>query len=317
MKTHSFYHFLISIFSYLLLSLFLAFSTNLVRGSDMQIEFTGIVDEIAGSGVPGINLNDPVSGKLVYDPTVPDQNSSIEIGWFPNAISSYDINVGDITFTLVPPYFDDRSEIAIVNDHEYLGTYEDSIQYLGYVLEPGFVNYMVLQLNFTLFSDEPSSWVETDNVIPSTLDLSLAQLTRGQIRRATVWDRIFFSLTNVIHSPVPTEIEIDIAPIPAHKTENIINLKKGKNVQVAIVGSDLFSVLNVNSATVTFGPSQAYALKNRLRDYNQDGYDDLLLIFNLEATGIVCGDTEATLKGETYDGEVIEGYDNFTVIPCN
>ena len=68
-----------------------------------------------------------------------------------------------------------------------------------------------------------------------------------------------------------------------------------------------------------FGPSEASPINFKGQDYNRDGYSDLILIFNLSATGIVCGVTEATLSGETVPDPVtsITGSDSFSVEPCN
>ena len=116
--------------------------------------------------------------------------------------------------------------------------------------------------------------------------------------------------------PIPASVTIDI--MPSKKTENVINLKK-KNLKVAILGSIEFDALQVDPATVKFGtfdPDAASPTRYKGQDYNRDGYSDLILIFKRNETGIVCIVTEATLTGETYAGEAIEGSDNFTVHPC-
>ena len=100
---------------------------------------------------------------------------------------------------------------------------------------------------------------------------------------------------------------------------NVINLKNDKNLKVAIVGDETFDALQVDPATVKFDSnkeSPASPVRFKTQDYNKDGFDDLILTFKLSETGIVCGDTEATLTGETYGGESIEGSDDFIVEPC-
>lgn len=72
----------------------------------------------------------------------------------------------------------------------------------------------------------------------------------------------------------------------------------------------------VDPATVKFGPNQISPVRFKGRDYNRDGFSDLILTFKLNETGFACGDTEATLTGETYGGDAIQGSDDFTVSPC-
>lgn len=132
----------------------------------------------------------------------------------------------------------------------------------------------------------------------------------------TTWEKAWalhnpgtWSLTQV--SPIVIDIK------PNKKTdENVIYLKRGKGLKVAIVGSITFDALQVDPATVKFGPSEASPVRFKGQDYNRDGYSDLILTFKLSETGISCGDEEATLVGATYTGEVIEGSDEFTVQQC-
>jgi hypothetical protein len=111
-------------------------------------------------------------------------------------------------------------------------------------------------------------------------------------------------------------VSIDIKP--SKKLENVINLKKGKNLKVAIVGNAEFDALQVNPTTVRFGPEEADPVRFKSKDYNHNGYSDLVLTFNIAETGISCGDTEATLTGQTFPDPVanIVGIDTFTVEPC-
>ena len=111
-----------------------------------------------------------------------------------------------------------------------------------------------------------------------------------------------------------TTVIIDIKP--RKKPEDVISLKTDRNLKVAIVGEEDFDALQVNPATVKFGSNEASPVRFKGQDYNRDGFPDLILTFKLNETGISCGDTEATLTGETYGEEVIEGSDNFTVEPC-
>lgn len=119
----------------------------------------------------------------------------------------------------------------------------------------------------------------------------------------------------VSSTPVPISVTIDIKP--GKKTENIINLKKDRNIKVVIVGDATFDVLQVDPATVVFGPGRASPVRFKGQDYNHDGFSDLILTFNRSDTGIDCNFNSATLTGETYAGDSLEGSDILTVQPCN
>ena len=119
--------------------------------------------------------------------------------------------------------------------------------------------------------------------------------------------------------PISRSVAIDIKP--SKKTEDVISLRKDKNLKVAIVGDATFDALQVDPATVKFGPSEgpieASPVRFKGQDYNHDGFSDLILTFQLSDTGIACNINSATLTGETYAGEALEGSGIFTMQPCN
>ncbi len=57
-------------------------------------------------------------------------------------------------------------------------------------------------------------------------------------------------------------------------------------------------------------------MRDRFADIDRDGDTDLVLYFQTEETGIVCGDTEATLTGETFEGVPITGTDAIVTLGC-
>ena len=116
----------------------------------------------------------------------------------------------------------------------------------------------------------------------------------------------------------PFLVSIDIKP--SNKSDvNVINLDKDNNINVAIVGG-AFDALQVNPDTIKFGPIGASPIRNKVQDYNRDGYSDLILTFILSETGIDdCNINSATLTGQTFTDPVINvaGSDSFTVEPCS
>jgi len=79
-------------------------------------------------------------------------------------------------------------------------------------------------------------------------------------------------------------------------------------ISVAVLGSVDFDATLVDFSTVAFGPGEASPVHDgHVEDVNGDGFFDTVLHFNTQETGIQCGDTEATLTGETFDGQSITG----------
>ncbi len=111
------------------------------------------------------------------------------------------------------------------------------------------------------------------------------------------------------------EINIDVKP--RRHTVARINLKKKRNVKVAILGGPGFDVANVNRDSLTFGATGTeYTLrkcKRRLKDVNRDGMPDLVCKFRLKGTNFEADSTKAYLSGETLDGTAFHGSDDISV----
>ncbi len=114
--------------------------------------------------------------------------------------------------------------------------------------------------------------------------------------------------------PVITTVTIDVKP---DSDPNSINPDAGGFLGVAILTTNIgdddaagFYALEVDPSTLTFGPAGAAITRAaKVKDVDRDGDDDLILHFKISETGIVCGDTEAMLTGETFSGVAIEGTD--------
>ena len=79
-----------------------------------------------------------------------------------------------------------------------------------------------------------------------------------------------------------------------------------------------FLLLDFENPTVVFGPNAATESHGRahVTDIDEDGDVDLILHFDTQDTGIQCGETEATLTGETFDGQAITGFNAVRTVPC-
>jgi len=110
-------------------------------------------------------------------------------------------------------------------------------------------------------------------------------------------------------------IVIDIKP---GTDSNSINPRSKGVIQVAILTTDTFDATTVDPTTVLFGPTgtEAAPVQFALDDVDGDGDTDMILHFNTQATGIQCGDTSASLTGETSDGSPIRGSDSINTVGC-
>jgi hypothetical protein len=70
--------------------------------------------------------------------------------------------------------------------------------------------------------------------------------------------------------------------------------------------------------TVRFGAigTEAAPVQSALEDVDGDGVIDLILHFSTQATGIRCGDASASLTGETFTGQMIQGSDSISTVGC-
>lgn len=120
----------------------------------------------------------------------------------------------------------------------------------------------------------------------------------------------------VVESTILAESEVTIDIKPGTENNSVNPRSKGK-LTVAILTTDGFDASTVNASTVRFGPGEAQPVSYQLEDVDYEGYLDLALKFETQDTGIACGDTEATLSGQTFDGVQIIGTDAIKTVGCN
>jgi len=115
-------------------------------------------------------------------------------------------------------------------------------------------------------------------------------------------------------------VEMDIKP---GSFPNSINTKSMGVVPVAILGSEVFDVTDVDVTTLAFGPDGAtpahyltnpHTYNDHLQDVNDDGFLDLVSHYKQKKTGIKCGDIDASLTGALLDGTPFEVTDSVNPI---
>ena len=136
---------------------------------------------------------------------------------------------------------------------------------------------------------------------------AVLQLTFGDHRNLHPrWADVHFEVT----------VTIDIKP---GSDPNSINLKDSDVVALAILSTPDFDASSVIPSSVEFGPDGATIAHRagHLEDVRpKDGLLDLVLHFRTRDTGIACGDTSATLTGETFSDQAIEGEDSVRIVGC-
>jgi hypothetical protein len=109
-------------------------------------------------------------------------------------------------------------------------------------------------------------------------------------------------------------VAIDVRPGDA---KNPVNPRSEGVIPVAILGSSVRDVTQVDVATLRFGPAGAPTAHKKcghLEDVNGDGTIDLVTHHRVEETGIAPGHREACLVGRTRSGEALAGCDRVTVL---
>lgn len=152
----------------------------------------------------------------------------------------------------------------------------------------------------------------------------------------------FISLDAVVRAEGTASFKVQFASSPGAVSRLVvgIDIKPGSDpnsidpddlaatIPVAILTTSNFDALTVNHETVQFGPSGATeihemggpggvtSLTRHEEDVDHDGDTDLLFHFRFGDTGLACGDTKATLTGQTFNGTPIEGNDAIRTVDC-
>lgn len=150
-----------------------------------------------------------------------------------------------------------------------------------------------------------------------------AAVPAGQFITATATDpndntSEFSQCLETVAVPGVTVVDIDIKP---GNERNVINPRSEGGIWVAVLSdasadTPFDPASQIDISAVEFGSDGAEAIRYKLKDVNRDGLGDLLLRFEIAKTGIACGDTEAILAVETFNGQRITGADSINTVGC-
>jgi len=108
----------------------------------------------------------------------------------------------------------------------------------------------------------------------------------------------------------PAMVEIDVKP---YSCPSSINLNSRGVVPVMVYTTDDFDANTIDPETVVFAGAEP--VRWTPEDIWGDGYVDLLLFFKTQDLNLTESSTEATLTGETYGGQPIEGTGSVNIVP--
>jgi len=116
-------------------------------------------------------------------------------------------------------------------------------------------------------------------------------------------------------------VDIDVNPWsdlneikPASQNSISVAVKTTSTIAGDVIN---FDAMQVDPATLQFGEGEATNKANPLiQDVDGDVDLDAVFLFDTTASGILCGDEEVALQGNTYSGESFIGTDAITTIDC-
>ena len=179
--------------------------------------------------------------------------------------------------------------------------------YLADILPAG--TYWLAVARYQCWGDSTSGNLRNGTV--ETADMESCAERGGMYAVPVEYDIAWFGDVSL----VPEAPLIDIKPGSDH---NSIKPRSNRVIPVAVLGSAGFDATQIDFSTVTFGADGATPRHyGHVEDVNDDGYMDMIFRFKTRETGIVCGDTEATLMGETFGEIQFTGTDEVKTVKCN
>jgi hypothetical protein len=147
-------------------------------------------------------------------------------------------------------------------------------------------------------------------------------LAGGLLQRANLDGSDIVELVTGLESAVSLALDLTPAllqlPIDIQRggVSSSLNLLSRGVIPVAILGSEEFDVARLDPETLRFGPAGAAPTHRgggHFVDVNGDGHLDFLSHYRIDETGLLPGDMDACVTGETLDAAPFEGCDTVEV----
>ncbi len=290
-------------------------NNNALAQAPVTYNFTTDVPGFTGGCPACLFVGQPVSGSFVYNSDADflgtnPQGLSIYLG----AISNWSGSVGNNSFS------DDLGLTVVGNDfvagtRDLLnftpGLFLEGFEIGGYTL----VDVRMLWLEGMFGDPAGNPDFLLDQNLPAELPAFPGFLLLDFENPLNPGIIFTVNFTNLRVTLAPTIVTIDIKP---GESSNTINPTSRGIIPVAILTTNSFDATQLDFETVVFGPNAATESHGRahVTDIDEDGDVDLILHFDTQDAGIQCGETEATLIGETFDGQAITGFDAVRTVPC-
>ncbi len=161
--------------------------------------------------------------------------------------------------------------------------------------------------------DLPAYWGLDGTVVAEMAFGDLYTFSREMWKPISVKSMDFpdFLYTKIATESTSTDVDIDILP---NAYPNIINLSSKGNTPVAVLGSYDLDVSKIDPESIELANVHPY--KWNVKDVNLDGRLDLILHFETRKLTFTVEDTVGRLKGRTFDGTLIQGLDEITIMDC-
>ena len=296
---------------------------------------------VTTSSPPGnITVIDTTSNTVSGTITLPPGSAASSIAFTPDGALAYATSVaGDLSasvlvidtssntvVSIIPyPWASSPDEIAITPDGKrayvtnfYSETFRSHVSIIDTIsntLLDASIELEPLALGLAITANGKTVYVTNGSFSPTGIVSVIETAQNTIVANIPVGERP----EGIVITPlVALSVDIDIKP---GSKQNVINPRSRGSIWVAVLSdTDSDSFLDpssrIDNSTLSFGPDGAEATSYRVIDINADGLGDLLVRFKISDTGIDCGNLEAALTGETFDGQRIMGRDSIMVVGC-
>jgi len=167
----------------------------------------------------------------------------------------------------------------------------------------------------------PGIWEEVEESVFAGLETSgLVGITRSRSNYVPEMD-LAISPKHIDPEDVVAGIAVPdgTADVSPGSPENVLNINSEGVVRVAILTTEGLNAEDIDPTTVTFGRlgHEAQPVNSILRDADGDQDIDLVFHFWQPDTGILCGDTMASLMATTFNGRSFSAFDFIRTVGCN